>query len=162
LKRRRGRERAPVPRRSETVGWKVVAWPVYRSERALALARRWGPLEGPEGRVRPKELLAGAYTSGRAKLVALLFRRKAGDAKALAERAARLLEARKGLELAWAVGSRDGRALLLVLTRARDPETGRVRDFQLKPGDLAAVLKLMPNPARERERERERGRGRER
>lgn len=143
-----------MPRRSESRAWQVVVWPVYRMDRALALARRWGPLEGPEGRVRPKELLAGAYASRRAKLVVLLFRAKAGDAKALAERAARLLEARKGLELAWAAGVRGGRAALLILTRAREPGTGRGRDFRLEREDLAAVLELVPRKGRERVRER--------
>lgn len=129
------------------------AWLVKKPSQLAGLARRLGVLFDSGRSDLPHGLFwqPGTYFThpARNKAVVLVLLPAPGpDKVALGRRAARLLEARKGLVLDWAGAARRGGVWLIVKTLASDARTGKNREVRLDRSDLAAIRALAPSRRR--------------
>jgi len=142
----------------------VKAMAISRQETASKILNSLAPLSDARldfPHLRPGAFFAqGTYPAAKwqVKLYAVLLhpgREVTGDPWyspwSLAARAARTLEARRGLALDWAAGARrNGLVWLLVKPYAVDEKTGKRVWFRPSPDDLAALRKLVPSRPKER------------
>lgn len=127
----------------------VKAWYHKNPLRVYALARRMSVLfDTGRTDLNPRRFWCpGTYFKhpARAKAIILVMvPAKGRDSVALGRRAARLLEARKGLVLDWAGADRKSGVWLILKTLAIDAKTGKNRELRLDTDDFAAIRALAP------------------
>ncbi|WP_449241457.1 hypothetical protein [Desulfoscipio gibsoniae] len=131
----------------------VKVWLVKKPSHVVGLVRRMGILFDAVRTDLPPGWFwqPGTYFThpARAKAVVMVLLPEPGrDNVALGRRAARLLEARKGLVLDWAGATRRSGIWLIVKTLAIDANTCKNREVRLDRSDLAAIRVLAPGRKR--------------